>query len=142
LKALLNENYLWHVPKSGSLSNYCHHLRKVQFLKDFSGSIGNFQDLKAKYSFDKAQNESDLIILDIQENVEDFVLVFSCQHFLKHLIKQSQTNQPSFFCSDTTFSLVQNHYKLIVIGKFILKLYLYFQELRVPITNSDMFAFV
>jgi len=71
LKALLNENYLWHIPKSGSLSNYCHHLRKVQFLKDFSGSIGKFQDLKAKYSFDKAQNESDLIILDIQENVED-----------------------------------------------------------------------
>jgi len=35
LKALLNENYLWHVPKSGSLSNYCHHLRKVQFLKTF-----------------------------------------------------------------------------------------------------------
>jgi len=116
LKALLKENYLWHVPSTNSLSNYCHYVRRVQFLKDFSGSIGDFKDLKEKYSFGKIKDESDLVILDIQENVEDFVLVFSCNHFLKHIIQQSQTTQPSFFCSDTTFSLIQNHYKLIVIG--------------------------
>jgi len=117
LKKLFGNDYSKHITNSHSLSSYCAYLRNQEFLKDFNNSIGNFRELQQLYTFEKAKEDSDLIILGINEDLENFTLVFTCQHFLQHIIKQQETRQPSFLCSDTTFSLLRNNYKLIIIGK-------------------------
>jgi len=120
LKNLLGNSYNQHIPNSHSLSNCCYQMKKELLLKDFDDSIGSFQDLKTNYSYEKAASDSDLIILGINENVESFTLVFSCKHFLTHFKKQEDTNQPTFFVSDTTFCLLQNNYKLLVMGNYFI----------------------
>ena len=116
LQNLLKNTYISHVPKPQSLSNFCYQLKVELFFKDFDGSIGSFEELVAKYSYEKAEGDSDLIILGINKDIESFTLVFSCKHFLTHFRKQKDSNQPSFFVSDTTFSLLKNNYKLLVLG--------------------------
>ena len=116
LKRLLKDDYDLHVPTSTSLANYCHTVRRQEFFKDFNNSLGSFQDLQNQYSIEKASNEASLIILGINEDLDNFTLVFSCQHYLQHFLRQQETGQPSLVCSDTTFSLMQNNYLLMVMG--------------------------
>ena len=116
LQNLLQADYKIHIPNSQSLSNYCYQLKQELFFKEFDGTLGTFESLSSNYSFEKASSEVDLIILDINKDIENFVLVFTCKHFLTHFKKQNEINQPSFFVSDTTFSLLRNNYKLLIIG--------------------------
>jgi len=108
LQNLLQADYKIHIPNSQSLSNYCYQLKQELFFKEFNGT---FESLSSNYSFEKASSDVDLIILDMNKDIENFVLVFTCKHFLTHFKKQNETNHPSFFVSDTTFSLLRNNYK-------------------------------
>jgi len=108
LKKLLGNSYDLHVPSSHSLSNCCFQMKKELHLKDFDDSLGSFQDLLTNFSYEKATSDSDLIILDINMDIENFTWVFSCKHFSTHFKKQEDSKQPSFFVSDTTFCLLKN----------------------------------
>jgi len=92
-------------------------MKEAKFGKDFNNTLGDFQDLKAKYFFEKTNSGQDLFIFDLKEDQKDFVIVFSCRQFLEHAIIQESSGQSSFICMDTTFNLVRGEYKLIVIGK-------------------------
>ena len=124
LKNLPNEFQLYkisfnktnlHIPNSLALSNYCYQLKQELFFKDFDGSLGTIEDLITKHSFEKAETDSDLIILNIMKDLITFRL-FHMQAFFKSLQKQKDSNQPLFFVSDAIFSLLRNNYKLLIIG--------------------------
>jgi len=117
LKNLLGNEYSKHIKSSGSLSDACCHLKQVKIVKDFKNTLGDFQDLCKQYSFEKASDKKTLFVLDMNEDKEHFVLVFSCKHFLEHAILQEKSGQPSFLCIDTTFNLLRGRFKLIVVGK-------------------------
>lgn len=116
LKKFFPTSYDWHVPTSRSLCNLCTYLRKKAFVKGFDNTLGDFKDLAKKHSFEKSRSPSDVIILDMNEDKENFTLVISCQHYLEHFIKQKATRQPQFFSTDATFSIFQNGCKLLAFG--------------------------
>jgi len=52
LKEFFVDEYEWHVPSNVSLTNYCYYWRKKEFIKNFDETLGSFQEIKKKYSFD------------------------------------------------------------------------------------------
>ena len=119
LKKFLGKNYDKHVPSQNSLTDCCYKIQEAKFGKNFNNTLGDFQELMTKYSFEKANNERSLFIFDIKQDQKDFVVIFSCKHFLDHAKLQASTGQPSFVCIDATFNLVRGKYKLLVVGNFI-----------------------
>jgi len=121
LKTFLGNNYEKHVPTNTSLSDACYTMKESKIGKQFDNTIGDFIDLSQKYTLEKVKRDSDLFILELNNDREAFVAVFSCKHFLEHADLQAKAGQPSFLCIDATFNLVRGHFKLIVIGKSFYK---------------------
>ena len=117
LKTYFGDSFDKHIPSTGSLSDACCHMKETKIGKLYDNTIGNFFDLSKKYAFEKVANNKELFILDINQNCEDFTIVFSCKHFLEHAKQQFESGQPSFVCIDATFNLVRGNFKLIVVGK-------------------------
>jgi len=97
LKKFLGNNYDKHVPSLASLTDCCYKMKEAKFGKDFNNTLGDFQDLKAKYSFEKTNSGQDLFIIDLKEDQKDFVIVFSCRHFLEHAIIQESSDSRHLF---------------------------------------------
>lgn len=119
LKKMLGNDYDKHVPSSESLSNSCSYIKDSKLGSNFSNTLGDFKDLMIKYSFDKAFTPHSLFVLDLLDDKDNFVMVFSCKHFLEHPQIQEEAGQPSFICIDATFNLIRGNYKLLVVGKKI-----------------------
>jgi len=76
LKDFFQDDFKWHFPNNKALATFCNNYRKEQFFnfKDFNNSIGSFLDLKTNYDLNNPKTESDIIILDIKEDPENFVI--------------------------------------------------------------------
>ena len=92
----------------------CYEKSKLE--KEFNNTLGDFMDFGKKYSLEKVKNGQDLFILDMNNDCKQFVVVFSCLHFLEHASLQANSGQPSFVCINATFNLVRGNFKLIVVG--------------------------
>ena len=109
----IDDKYL---PNKLQIASFISNFRKTliqKYLKNNSEALNEYID---KNSWDKVNNENDIICLESDLSSENFLLIFSSKTLMKNVINQNNVTGKTFIHLDATYKLLSNGFSLLTVG--------------------------